>query len=805
MKKRQHIDRIQTSHATGLTSSDVAKRVATGNTNYIKRSVGKSYLAIFATNIFTLFNLIGIVVMILMVLCSSTENMLFFVIILANTVIGIFQEVRSKRQVEKMALVQQPTVTVVRDSVSFEIGTNSIVLDDIVYYDTGRQICADAIVVDGQLSVNESMLTGESVPVKKSVGDTIYSGSFVVSGNCYCRCDKVGSDSYVQQLSDKVKKFVKPNSQLMRSIRAIVGVIGIIILPLGIATFFTGGYDLSTIEGIKQSILSASGSVIGMVPSGMVLLTSMALAVSVIKLLKKKVLVQELYCIEMLARVDTLCLDKTGTITDGTMTVEQVISYDNTLDIDSIIGSIVSATGDSNSTADAVARYSSSSAVIDSIASIPFSSATKFSCAELVGIGTVAMGAGEFLLKGEAKDKVAQLSQQYLAKGMRVLTVAKSANSIVDDKVDDFQLIGLVIISDTIRSDASQIISWFVDNGVDIKVISGDNPIAVSAIAEKVGVAGASGYISLDGLTDDEVIASATKYSVFGRVSPEQKALLVTALKHSGRTVAMTGDGVNDILAMRQSDCGITVASGSDATKSVAHLILLDNNFGSMPSVVAEGRQVVNNIQNSSSLFLMKTTMTILTTIMLLFMVNTSYPFQPQNLYAIELFVIGIPSFLLALKPNHSLIKGSFLASTLTKTLPSGFMMFLSVAVTYMFSGVLGISAEQCSTVAMFSMTLVGLMSLWLLARPYNLINVGIGAIGTVGTVACFVAMPQLLDFVAQLLGSQPNGNTMYVPIGTNSIIFIAVNVVVMTALVVLSRFFIKLYNNRREKILCRN
>ncbi len=731
--------------------------------------------------------------------------MLFFVIILANTVIGIFQEVRSKRQVEKMALVQQPTVTVVRDSVSFEIGTNSIVLDDIVYYDTGRQICADAIVVDGQLSVNESMLTGESVPVKKSVGDTIYSGSFVVSGNCYCRCDKVGSDSYVQQLSDKVKKFVKPNSQLMRSIRAIVGVIGIIILPLGIATFFTGGYDLSTIEGIKQSILSASGSVIGMVPSGMVLLTSMALAVSVIKLLKKKVLVQELYCIEMLARVDTLCLDKTGTITDGTMTVEQVISYDNTLDIDSIIGSIVSATGDSNSTADAVARYSSSSAVIDSIASIPFSSATKFSCAELVGIGTVAMGAGEFLLKGEAKDKVAQLSQQYLAKGMRVLTVAKSANSIVDDKVDDFQLIGLVIISDTIRSDASQIISWFVDNGVDIKVISGDNPIAVSAIAEKVGVAGASGYISLDGLTDDEVIASATKYSVFGRVSPEQKALLVTALKHSGRTVAMTGDGVNDILAMRQSDCGITVASGSDATKSVAHLILLDNNFGSMPSVVAEGRQVVNNIQNSSSLFLMKTTMTILTTIMLLFMVNTSYPFQPQNLYAIELFVIGIPSFLLALKPNHSLIKGSFLASTLTKTLPSGFMMFLSVAVTYMFSGVLGISAEQCSTVAMFSMTLVGLMSLWLLARPYNLINVGIGAIGTVGTVACFVAMPQLLDFVAQLLGSQPNGNTMYVPIGTNSIIFIAVNVVVMTALVVLSRFFIKLYNNRREKILCRN
>ncbi len=805
MKKRQPIERIEASCDRGLSNSDVAKRIATGNTNYIKRSVGKSYLAIFATNILTLFNLIGIIVMILMVLCNSTENMLFFVIILANTVIGIFQEVRSKRQVEKMALVQQPIVTAIRDGKQCDIGTNSIVLDDIVYYDTGRQICADSIVVEGEISVNESMLTGESIAVKKVVGDTLYSGSFVVSGNCYSRCDKVGEDSYIQQLSAKVKKFVKPNSQLMKSITAIVKVISIIILPLGIATFFTGGYDLSTAEGIRQSILAASGSVIGMVPSGMVLLTSMALAVSVIKLLRKKVLVQELYCIEMLARVDTLCLDKTGTITDGTMTVEQVISYDDTLDIASIIGSIVVATGDRNSTADAVARYSANSTVIDSIANIPFSSATKFSCAQFADIGTVAMGAGEFLLAGKAKEEVAKLSQQYLAKGMRVLTVAKSRDSIEGDTVGNFQLVGLVIISDTVRSDAGEIISWFVDNSVDIKVISGDNPIAVSAIAAKVGVAGAENYISLEGMSDDEVIDSATKYSVFGRVSPEQKALLVTALKHSGRTVAMTGDGVNDILAMRQSDCGITVASGSDATKSVAHLILLDNNFGSMPSVVAEGRQVVNNIQNSSSLFLMKTTMTILTTIMLLFMVNTSYPFQPQNLYAIELFVIGIPSFLLALKPNRSLIKGSFLKSTLSRTLPSGFMMFLSIAVTYMFSGVLGLSADQCSTVAMFSMTLVGLMSLWLIARPYNLINIGIGAIGTVGTIACFVALPSLLDWITVLLGGTASGNTMYVDISTTSILFVVANVIVMTALVVLSQYVIKLYNNKKENILCKN
>ncbi len=805
MAVRQEIDRIEAMPAQGLSSSDVALRQKTGNTNYIKRSVGKSYLAIFASNILTLFNLIGIIVMILMVICNSTENMLFFVIILANTVIGIFQEVRSKRQVEKMALVQQPTVTVVRDGASCEIGTNSIVLDDIVYYDIGKQICADGIVVEGELSVNESMLTGEAVSVKKVAGDTIFSGSFVVSGHGYARCDKVGLDSYIQQLSAKVKKFVKPNSQLMRSISKIVKVISIIILPLGIATFFTGGYDLSTLEGIQASILAASGSVIGMVPSGMVLLTSMALAVSVIKLLKKKVLVQELYCIEMLARVDALCLDKTGTITDGTMTVDEVISYDDSVDIKQLVCSIVNATADHNATADAIARYSDGVEFLPSVASIPFSSATKFSCAEFAGVGSVAIGAGEFLLAGKAKQEVATLSQQYLVKGMRVLTVARSADSIVDGKVSNFELVGLIVISDTIRSDAKDIISWFVDNGVDIKVISGDNPIAVSAIATKVGVAGAENYISLDGMSDSEVIECATKYSVFGRVSPEQKAILVTALKSAGRTVAMTGDGVNDILAMRKSDCGITVASGSDATKSVAHLILLDNNFGSMPSVVAEGRQVVNNIQNSSSLFLMKTTMTILTTIMLLFMVNTSYPFQPQNLYAIELFVIGIPSFLLALRPNHSLIKGTFLGSTLTKTLPSGFMMFLSIAVTYMFSGVLGLSADQCSTVAMFSMTLVGLMSLWLVARPYNIINIGIGAIGTVGTIACFVALPSLLDFISVLLGGTASGNTMFVDIDGMSILFVVINVLVMTALILLCQYVIKLYNNKKEKILCKN
>lgn len=730
----------------GLSTQQVNERIAQKKTNFVKKTVGKSYGAIFFTNVFTFFNFLGLFIFVIMASLNSLENTVFCVVILCNTAIGIFQEIRSKLTVEKLSLVNQPNVDVVRDGVQQSIPTQKVVLDDLIYFDSGKQICCDAQVVDGEVEVNESLLTGESDNVKKKAGDKLYSGSFVVSGNCYAVATAVGINSYAEQLTSKVKKFKKPNSQLMKSINQIIMAIAVVIFPLGIATLlkghFVGGLDW------REATLKACGSMIGMVPSGMVLLTSIALAVSVIKLAQKKCLVQDLYCIEMLARVDTLCLDKTGTITDGTMTVEEVVTLDEAVDVGKCLSSLISATKDQNATATALKnKFGTSDVKADVV--LPFSSKKKYSASTIDGVGTVVMGAGEFIFKNLDKD-VEKLSRKYLEKGLRVITVAHSNSPIVGQTLpQDLKVCGLVVLSDTIRKDAPEIIQWFKENDVQVKIISGDNPLSVSVIARKVGVVNAEKYISLDGMTDEEVQAVANKYTVFGRVTPEQKALLVKALKAEGHTVAMTGDGVNDILAMRESDCAVSVASGSQAAKSCAHLLLLDNTFSSMPAVVREGRQVVNNIQSSSTLYLMKTTMTVLTTFMLLF-TAFNYPFEAQHLYAFEFFINGVPAFFLALRPNANLIKGHFIKNVAKSALPNGFGVWLAVALTFLFSGVLGLTQNQISTVAMVSMTITGVGALVLICIPFDRLNVlaaGFSAIAT--PLALFVIFPWALGMIA--------------------------------------------------------
>ena len=792
----------------GLTELDVQLRREAKLVNRVGKVVGKSYLQIFVSNIFTFFNLLGFIIFLLMLMCGSYTNMMFVVIIVANTAIGIIQEIRSKLAVEKLSIVSEPTAEVVRGGEKKTIATRDIVADDIILYQSGKQICCDSELLVGEVEVNESMLTGESEPVKKRKGDTLFSGSYIVSGNCTARCDKVGKDNYVEQLSARVKKAKTPDSQLMKGIRAIIKFISIIIFPLGIATFFCSdemrallGRDVNVfaayfdrvpevVEGVNEALKAMSGSMIGMVPSGMVLLTSVALAVAALKLSTKyKVLVRELPCIEMLARVDTLCLDKTGTITDGSMTVEKIVPLGSLSEeeICRLVGSVVQGTGDDNMTAQALKAYLNGYEVYDCSVAIPFSSARKFSAATLVNKGTVAVGAAEFMFRKPSKD-FTRLCNEYLSQGLRVLAVGKTGRSIKDGEVDGLEPIALVVLQDTIRPDAPEIIKWFRDNDVSVRVISGDNPLSVSVIAAKVGVKDADKYISLEGLSDEEVAQAADKYTVFGRVTPEQKAVLVRAMKRAGRTVAMTGDGVNDILAMRESDCAISVGCGTDAAKTVANLVLMDNKFSSMPKVVAEGRQVVNNIQNSSSLFLMKTSMTVLTTILCLCMLTT-YPFQPQHLYAMEVFVIGICSFLLALKPNHALIKGKFIPNTLKRTLPSGIAMFLSVAMTYAFKDVLGLTPEQISTVAMFSMTATGVVALWILLFPYGWYNLAVGAIGTVGTAACYLLFPWALGLIAEWTGEA--ASKMYVPIDKYAILFIAINAVVMGGIIVALKFVV--------------
>ncbi|MBQ9706483.1 MAG: HAD-IC family P-type ATPase [Clostridia bacterium] len=820
----KQVQRIQADTQVGLTAYQVGQRVSQKQTNKVKKVVGKSYLQIFTSNIFTFFNLLGFIIFILMAICKSISNMFFIVVILANTILGIFQEIRSKIAVEKLSIVSEPTAEVIRDGKQQTIAIKDIVLDDVILFSAGKQICADSIVLEGEVEVDESMLTGESDAVKKKAGDLIYSGSYIVTGSCVARVDKVGKDSYVEQLSARVKKAKTPDSRVLHGIRTVIKFISIIIFPLGIATFLTSSFIQTKLQGIdnvvaiyfanmfsnnlsgtaqtvvenvNSAVLQAAGSMIGMVPSGMVLLTSMTLAVAALKLALKKVLVRELPCIEMLARVDTLCMDKTGTITDGSMTVEQIIPLQlDTELLNQLVASVIAATGDKNTTATALSNHLSALTPLVSTSHLVFSSARKYSAAQIEGHGTVAIGAAEFMFANASADFTSQCDA-YLKQGLRVLAVGQSTSPIVDEQVQNLEPIGIIVLSDTIRSDAVEIIRWFRENDVAVKVISGDNPISVSVIAAKVGVKDAGKYISLEGMTDEQVAQCANEYTVFGRVTPEQKAILVRSMKQNGHTVAMTGDGVNDILAMRESDCAISVGCGTDAAKTVANLVLMNNKFGSMPNVVAEGRQVVNNIQNSASLFLMKTCMTVFTTLLLLLIPNLDYPFEPKHLYAIEFFIIGIPSFLMALKPNRSLIKGSFLKNILKNTLPSGLAMFASVAFTFAFLNVWytpleGITQQnQITTVAMFAMTFTGLAALWILLFPYDWFNLGVGALSSLGTVAIFTLVPPLYE---KLLGQSMD---LFTPVGGSAVTFIILDVLVMAVIVIVGKLVMKLVAKR--------
>lgn len=714
-KQVSNIKRFTPDVNVGLTDKQVEERTMQNLTNTTNEKSSKSVGKILFKNIFTFFNLICLTVAIALWCVKSYSDTIFMLIVIANTLISIVQEIKAKNTIDKLTLTNSNFTKVIRDGETKEIYKKEVVLDDILVLGSGMQIASDSVVVDGSIEVNESLLTGESLAIKKNIGDSLMAGSFVSSGSCKARVEKVGNANYIEKLSSKAKKYSKPKSELLITLNFIIRLIGIVIIPIGIMMFFNN-YDAYN-KDMYSTITKTAGCIIGMIPAGMFLLTSVALAVSVIRLSKKRTLVQELYCIEMLARANVLCLDKTGTLTDGSMKVREMINLSSKFDdksVNKIIASIVGAFHEANHTAIALKSFFGKGSYTAE-KSIPFSSERKFMGCTFSKVGSFKIGAYEYVMNNVNK-KFARMAEEYAAQGLRVLMLVESDKTFSKENCVP---VAFVLLEDNIRKDAPQTIQWFKDNGVDVKVISGDNPITVSEVAKRVGIENYSSYISLQGMSKQDVAEIADKYTIFGRVSPEQKAILVKALKNKGKTVAMTGDGVNDILALKEADCSVAIAAGSDAARSVSHLVLLDSNFSSMPSVVMEGRRVVNNIQKSSSLFLMKTIFTVVMSIIVLIM-NKSYPFSPVQFMTLEYFVIGLPSFFLALQPNHNIIKGKFSANLLKNSLPAGFTLILGTLAMYVYQAYFNISNATMCTMASIALTFAGLIILFNLCKPFN-------------------------------------------------------------------------------------
>lgn len=700
---------------TGLTEKEVKERQEKGLINYDTTVPTKTIKRILFENFFTLFNIINLILGIAIFLVGSYKNMLFLVIVVINTAISTFQEIHAKKTIDKLSVMATSKVKVIRDGKKREISINDLVLDDVIELNIGNQVATDSVILNGEVQINESFITGEPDTIIKKEGDKILSGSFIVSGKCVAQVEHIGEDNYTAKISSGAKYIKKVKSEIMTSLNKIIRVLTFAIIPIGIGLFVMQ-YNVFGV-GIKDAVVKTVAGIIGMIPEGLVLLTSTVLAVSVIRLSKSKVLVQDLYCIETLARVDTLCLDKTGTLTEGIMEVIDFVPITKSEDeMKNIMANISKFSEDENSTIDAIRGYFTKiNTKLNPIKKIAFSSKSKWSGIYFENEGSYIIGAPEIVLGDYFKENSDMINKY--SKDYRVIVLAHSKEDFIDKELPkNVEIIGLVLILDKIRKEASRTLEYFYKQGVDIKIISGDNPITVSKIAKQVGVKHYENYIDMSQVKDKDIEKIALKYSIFGRVSPMQKQLLVKALKKARRTVAMTGDGVNDVLALKESDCGIAMANGSDATKSVSQLILLDSNFSSMPKVVAEGRRTINNIQRSASLFLVKTIYSVLLAIMFLFM-GAAYPFVPVQLSLISTVTIGIPSFLLALEPNRERITGKFMQNVIVRALPTSLTVALNIFIISILHRQGIIPNEQYSSLCVIATGICGIILLFTLAK----------------------------------------------------------------------------------------
>ena len=734
------MERYEPKKDFGLTQEQVANRISEGLVNFDDQPKTKSIKQIIASNFFTYFNFLNIALgaavltagIINNELFEGLKNCLFMGVIIINSIISIVEEIISKKIIDRLSVISESKVTTIREGKKEELSLDELVLDDVTILTVGHQIVADSIILDGEVEVNESFLTGEPDAILKKKGDMLLSGSFIVSGSCTTKVEHVGQDNYVATISKEAKYQKKANSVIMDSFEKLLKILSIFIIPIGIIMYFS---QVNATDGnVPQAIFGTVASLIGMIPEGLVLLTSSVMAVSVIRLSKYKVLVQQLYCMETLARVDVICLDKTGTLTEGRMQVVDFTPLEKHTkeEMEEIINAFAENSLDTNATMIAIKEHFTKKNTWKKLKSIAFSSERKFSAISFKDKDAYYLGAPEVLLK--EKSKIVKEIKKYQT-DYRVLLLG--SQKVLSDKPEKIEAIGIILIEDIVRKEAKATLDYFKKQGVMVKIISGDNVSTVLNIANKVGLKNVKGLDIVD-LNKDELEKVVQKYDVFGRVTPKQKKWIIEILQESGRTVAMTGDGVNDVLALKKSDCAISIASGSDAARNVSQLVLLNDNFDALPEVVAEGRRTINNIERSSSLLLVKTIYTVLL-ILFSIIISSKYFFIPIQLTLITGFTIGIPSFILALEPNNDLVKGKFLLKIVSKSLPTALTVVFNIVLVTIFANVFHLDEGLETSLCVFLTAITGFIHLYKICKPFNVIRVSLLTLMILGFLYCAI------------------------------------------------------------------
>ena len=728
----------------GLTEAEVLERKEKGQINVVEEKTVKSNWEIIAGNVFTLFNLYNFLIAIALMSVGAYSNLAFILIIILNISIGSFQEIHAKNMVAKLSVLTVSKVDVIRDGKEKSISVDEVVLDDITILNMGNQISSDSVVIDGKIEVNESLLTGESDTIVKMPGDKLFSGSYVVSGKCYAKVEKVGKDNLAAEITLKSKKHKKVNSELLNSMRKVTRLTSFIIIPVGALLFVQAFFFRDQV--IKSSVVTTAAALLGMLPKGLVLLISISLATGVIKLAKKKVLVQDLYSVETLAHVDTLCLDKTGTITEGKMKVSNVEIFNDKImpiSIEQALSAFVNEIGDNNGTFQALKEHFNGADNFEVDYKNQFSSERKWSSISFNGIGSIIVGAPERLIAKSAfemKENMIEAQKQ----GKRVLLVGFSKD-IVEDILPDIEIIAAIELSDPLRKNAKEMLGFFKGEGVTVKIISGDNPLTVSSIAKQAGLEEYESYIDLSTIkNDDEIIDLVDKYSIFARVSPNQKSLLVQALQAKGHTVAMTGDGVNDVIALRQADCSITLPEASDVAKQVSQIVLLNSDFSVLKDVLMEGRRVVNNITNVATIFFIKTLYSVMLSILNI-ITCTAFPFMPIQITLVDLAIEGYTSFFISFEPNGKQIKEKFLKSVLKNSFPYSVVIIINIIVLYFLAPALGIAEPKMTTLMYYMIGFTSILAVIRVCRPFNKMRVFLCTTTAIGFFVATILFRNLL------------------------------------------------------------